>query len=99
MSTDAREVSVELLRSLTPLEGMKRENLHALARVIQQVGVLGTPASVAADRRKLRQGLVDLQKMDGLLGSINRTPDRESHKPFVLARATHGKWQVAYTPR
>jgi hypothetical protein len=34
MSTDAREVSVELLRSLTPLEGMKRENLHALAKKV-----------------------------------------------------------------
>ena len=31
---DAREVSVELLRTLTPLEGMKRENLHALAKKV-----------------------------------------------------------------
>ena len=34
MSSDAREVSVELLRTLTPLEGMKRENLHALAKKV-----------------------------------------------------------------
>ena len=32
--SDPREVSVELLRSLTPLEGMKRENLHALAKKV-----------------------------------------------------------------
>ncbi|MEO8061953.1 MAG: hypothetical protein ABI821_04305, partial [Pseudomonadota bacterium] len=31
---DSRDVSVELLRSLTPLEGMKRENLHALAKKV-----------------------------------------------------------------
>ncbi|MEZ5513581.1 MAG: cyclic nucleotide-binding domain-containing protein [Steroidobacteraceae bacterium] len=38
MSEDS-EVSLELLRSLAPLEGMKRENLHALARkvTIQQM--------------------------------------------------------------
>src|SRR3954471_24862892 len=34
MSSDPQEVSVELLRSLTPLEGMKRENLHALAKKV-----------------------------------------------------------------
>ena len=34
MSAPAREVSVELLRTLTPLEGMKRENLHALAKKV-----------------------------------------------------------------
>src|SRR5688500_8937698 len=32
--SDPQEVSVELLRSLTPLEGMKRENLHALAKKV-----------------------------------------------------------------
>src|SRR5688572_14003852 len=32
--SEASEVSVELLRSLTPLEGMKRENLHALAKKV-----------------------------------------------------------------
>jgi CRP-like cAMP-binding protein len=37
--SEGREVTVDLLRSLAPLEGMKRENLHALARkvVIKQM--------------------------------------------------------------
>jgi CRP-like cAMP-binding protein len=33
--TDGRPVSVQLLKSLAPLEGMKRDNLQALARKVQ----------------------------------------------------------------
>src|SRR3982751_1259290 len=52
MSTDAREVSVELLRSLTPLEGMKRENLYALAKKV-------TVKQLTAGRTLFKEGEVD----------------------------------------
>src|SRR6478672_6836159 len=52
MSTDAREVSVELLRSLTPLEGMKRENLNALAKKV-------TVKQLSAGRTLFKEGDTD----------------------------------------
>src|ERR1044071_1485832 len=52
MSTDAREVSVELLRSLTPLEGMKRENLNALAKKV-------TVKQMSAGRTLFKEGDAD----------------------------------------
>jgi pimeloyl-ACP methyl ester carboxylesterase len=32
--------------------------------------------------------------MEGVMGTINRTPDRESLKSFELVRAEHGAWKV-----
>jgi hypothetical protein len=32
--------------------------------------------------------------MDGLLGEIGRTPQRESKKKFVLVEAKNGAWTV-----
>ena len=52
MSSDAREVSVELLRTLTPLEGMKRENLHALAKKV-------TVKQMLASRLLFKEGDAD----------------------------------------
>ena len=52
MSSDAREVSVELLRTLTPLEGMKRENLHALAKKV-------TVKQMTAGRTLFKEGDTD----------------------------------------
>ena len=49
---DAREVSVELLRTLTPLEGMKRENLHALAKKV-------TVKQMTAGRLLFKEGDAD----------------------------------------
>lgn len=74
------------------------EILYALKQVIEKQGVLDTPASVASDRDAIRAGLASLQMMDGLLGTINRTPDRESQKPFVLVEARHGTWHVVHVP-
>src|SRR5687768_17253058 len=50
--SDPREVSVELLRSLTPLEGMKRENLHALAKKV-------TVKQLTAGRTLFKEGDAD----------------------------------------
>ena len=49
---DVREVSVELLRTLTPLEGMKRENLHALAKKV-------TVKQMSAGRVLFKEGDAD----------------------------------------
>src|SRR6476659_10606697 len=46
---DSEEVSVELLRSLTPLEGMKRENLNALAKKV-------TVKQMSAGRTLFKEG-------------------------------------------
>ena len=50
--SDAREVSVELLRTFTPLEGMKRENLHALAKKV-------TVKEMTAGRTLFKEGDTD----------------------------------------
>ncbi|MCB1624037.1 MAG: cyclic nucleotide-binding domain-containing protein, partial [Pseudomonadales bacterium] len=47
--SEGREASLELLRSLAPLEGMKRENLHALSRKV-------TIQQMAAGRLLFKQG-------------------------------------------
>ena len=52
MSSDSQEVSVELLRTLTPLEGMKRENLHALAKKV-------TVKQLTAGRTLFKEGDAD----------------------------------------
>ncbi len=73
--SDAREVSVELLRSLTPLEGMKRENLHALAK---KVTVKQLPAGRLlfregdSDKRTIWviRGLVELSENSRTVGMV-----------------------------
>lgn len=85
--SEGREVTVELLRSLAPLEGMKRENLHALARkvVIKQM-----PAGRLLfkegenDKRTVWviAGLVELQEAGRTIGMIKGgTP--EARGPLV----------------
>jgi branched-chain amino acid transport system substrate-binding protein len=74
------------------------EILYALKQVIETHRVLGTPESVASDREAIRVGLTSLHTIDGLLGTISRTRDRESQKPFVLVQARHGTWQVVQAP-
>jgi branched-chain amino acid transport system substrate-binding protein len=80
-------------------------DLHSMAAweilyTVKQVqqGVSARPENVAADRRKLRDGLARLTTMRGALGTITRTPDRESLKPFVLVQARQARWQPVFTP-
>lgn len=81
------------------LHGMAAwEILYTIKRVIEQQGILPTPASVKSDRRKLRDGLAGLDTMQGLLGIITRRQDRESLKPFVLVQARSSDWRVVFTP-
>lgn len=74
------------------------EILFTVARAIERAGVRGEPGTVAADRRKLRDALARLPSMDGVLGPIGRTPDREAEKPYVLVQARRGRWRVVYAP-
>jgi len=70
------------------------EILFTLKQTIEQSAIVPAPQSVASDRRKLRDALAQLQTMNGVMGRINRTAERESLKPFVLVRAEHGAWKV-----
>jgi branched-chain amino acid transport system substrate-binding protein len=74
------------------------ENVFIIKQVIESEGVLAKPDTVAADRRKIRDGLAKLKETDGLLGKSVRTPDREAIKPFVFVQASAGQWKVAHTP-
>ena len=74
------------------------ENMFILRQVIESEGVQGTPASVQADRRRIRDGLAKLKATDGLLGKSLRTEDREADKPYLFVSAKAGQWQVFYVP-
>ena len=75
------------------------EIMLTLARLIGESGVVGTHDTLAVDRRKLRDALAHSVSMEGLLGPIGRSVDREARKPFVLVQARRGTWQVVYTRR
>ena len=95
---DAREVSVELLRSLTPLEGMKRENLHALAKKVTVKQLTAGRMLFKegdADKRTIWiiQGLVELSEHGRTVGMIEggsadaRAPLNQSVPRKITARA------------
>src|SRR6185436_2533437 len=98
MSSDPQEVSVELLRSLTPLEGMKRENLHALAKkvTVKQLTAGRTLFKEGdADKRTIWivRGLVEISENGRTVGMIEggsadaRAPLNQSLPRKVTARA------------
>src|ERR1041384_2447159 len=95
---DVREVSVELLRTLTPLEGMKRENLHALAKkvTVKQMTAGRTLFKEGdTDKRTIWvvQGLVELSEHGRAVGMIEggsaepRAPLNQSVPRKITARA------------
>ena len=71
---DAREVSVELLRTLTPLEGMKRENLHALAKKV-------TVKQMTAGRVLFKEGDADKRTIWIIRGWSRSREKRPHHWP------------------
>jgi branched-chain amino acid transport system substrate-binding protein len=92
-------LAVSRCGGIADLHGMAAwEILYAVKEAVERQGIVPTPASVQADRRKLRDGLAHTGTMRGLLGRILRRPDRESLKPFVLVQATAGEWKVVFTP-
>ena len=76
------------------------ENAHIIKQVIESTGVMAKPSTLKADRRKVRDGLENLVKADGLMGEIGRVRDEgESIKPYVFVRAQKGVWKVVHDPR
>ena len=76
------------------------ENVFILKEVMEQAKISGKkdPASIQADRRKIRDGLAALKTTKGLLGTNKRTADREADKPYVFVHAKGGSWQVLHNP-
>jgi branched-chain amino acid transport system substrate-binding protein len=74
------------------------ENMFIIKRAIESEGVMATPDSVQSDRAKIRAGLAKLTQTEGLLGTLKRTPERESIKPYVFVQAKKDAWQVIHTP-
>ena len=74
------------------------ENMMILKEVIEKAGITGKPETLAADRKKVRDGLAALKETQGLLGVTKRTEDREAIKPFVFVTAKDGNWVVTYDP-
>ncbi len=70
------------------------EILYTLKSAIEKSGIVPSHASVASDRERLRETLASLRSIDGVMGPITRTPDRESRKPFYLVRVSRGQWEV-----
>jgi branched-chain amino acid transport system substrate-binding protein len=90
---EANEVSA--MGGIADLHSMAAwEILFTLKQAIEQSGILPSPQTTASDRRQLRDALARLRTMKGVMGTITRTPERESLKPFVLVRAQHGTWKV-----
>ncbi len=76
------------------------ENAHIIKQVIESTGVMAKPSTLKADRRKMRDGLEKLVKVDGLMGEIGRVQNEgESIKPYVFVRAQKGAWKVVHDPR
>jgi branched-chain amino acid transport system substrate-binding protein len=91
--TEANEVSA--MGGIADLHSMAAwEILFTLKQAIEQSAIVPSPLTTVADRRKLRDTLARLQTMNGVMGSITRTAERESLKPFVLVRAERGAWRA-----
>src|SRR5215204_1977991 len=104
--SDSREVSVELLRSLTPLEGMKRENLHALAKKVtvrQMTAGRLLFKEGDADKRTIWiiKGLIELSEQGRTIGMVEggsadaRAPLNQSVPRKITARAVEDVDYVA----
>jgi branched-chain amino acid transport system substrate-binding protein len=69
---------VQKAGGIADLHGMAAwEILYTLKQAIEQSGIVPTPETVSADRRRLRDTLAQSQAMQGVMGTITRTQDRE----------------------
>lgn len=95
---EPQEVSVELLRTLTPLEGMKRENLQALAKkvAVKQINAGRTLFKEGdGDKRTIWviRGLVEMSEQGRTVGMVEggtadaRAPLHQSVPRKMTARA------------
>jgi len=74
------------------------ENVFTLKKVIEDQKIIGKPETLAADRKKMRDGLAALKQTQGLLGPVDRAADREAIKPYLFVQAKGGAWTVAHKP-
>jgi branched-chain amino acid transport system substrate-binding protein len=76
------------------------ENVFILKEVMERAGISGRkdPASLQADRRKIRDALAATKTTKGLLGVTKRTEDREADKPYVFVHAKGNDWVVLHNP-
>ena len=74
------------------------ENIFTLKDIIEKQKVMGRPETLAADRRKIRDGLAGMKQSQGLLGPVVRGADREAIKPFLFVQVQRGTWSVAHQP-
>jgi branched-chain amino acid transport system substrate-binding protein len=70
------------------------EIVMTLKSVIEQQHLTALPERRDVERRQLRDALQRLTTMPGLLGTIHRTAERESIKPFVLVQAHGSRWVI-----
>lgn len=76
------------------------ENVFILKEVMERAGISGKkdPASIQADRRKIRDALAATKTTKGLLGVTKRTEDREADKPYVFVHAKGNDWVILHNP-
>ena len=74
------------------------ENVFTLKKVIEDQKIMGKPETLAADRKKMRDGLAALKQTQGLLGPVDLAADREAIKPYLFVQAKGGAWTVAHKP-
>ncbi len=74
------------------------ENVFTLKKLIEEQKIMGKPETLAADRKKMRDGLASLKQTQGLLGPVDRAADREAIKPYLFVQAKGGAWTVAHKP-
>ncbi|MEN8197109.1 MAG: ABC transporter substrate-binding protein [Pseudomonadota bacterium] len=75
------------------------ENVMVLKQLIETQGVMAKPATVQADRHKIRAGLAALKTTEGLLGVVKRTSEGEAIKPYLYVHASSGEWKVLHDPK
>jgi branched-chain amino acid transport system substrate-binding protein len=86
-------------RGLADLHSMSAwEILYTLKQVIESSAIIPNASGISENRERLRKALAQLKSMQGVMGAITRTPDRESLKPFVLVQARAGSWKVISPP-
>lgn len=73
--------------------------MYLIKQAIEASGVEAKPTTVDADRRRLRDALAKIKEFQGLLGTVKRTDDRESIKPYVFVQAKGGQWIVVHDAR
>jgi len=94
-----QQQSVQLAGGIADLHSMAAwEILFALKQAIESSGIVPGKDPIEVQRERLRLALSGIRTMDGVMGPVSRTADRESLKPFALVQATGGIWKVVSRP-